>query len=117
MSGDGTQDATIFIKHLLSFKKPVVAISEDEKNAIKAAIDKWAIQAKAQKVNKPTRYIAERDKLLVEWLYNTGMRISDALAIKYRDIEMTKEEVTFIVKKRSKKQPFLHTISGQVYPF
>lgn len=92
-------------------KKPVVAISEDEKNAIKGAIDKWAAQAKAQKVNKPARYIAERDKLLVEWLYNTGMRISDALAIKYRDIEMTKEEVTFIVKKRSKKQPFILTIS------
>ena len=88
-----------------------MAISEDEKNAIKAAIDKWAIDAKVQKVNKPTRYIAESDKLLVEWLFNTGMRISDALAIKYRDIEMTKEEVTFIVKKRSKKQPFLHTIS------
>ncbi len=47
-------------------KKPVMAISEDEKNAIKAAIDKWAIEAKAHKVNKPTRYIAERDKLLVE---------------------------------------------------
>jgi len=92
-------------------KKPVVAISEDEKNAIKATIDTWAAQAKAQKVNKPTRYIAERDKLLVEWLYNTGMRISDALAIKYRDIEMIKEEVSFIVKKRSKKQPFILTIS------
>lgn len=100
----GNQSITIL-------KKPVVAISEDEKNAIKAAIDKWATQAKAQKVNKPTKYIAERDKLLVEWLYNTGMRISDALVIKYRDIEMTKEEVTFIVKKRSKKQPFIHTIS------
>ena len=100
----GNQSITIL-------KKPVVAISEDEKNAIKATIDKWATQAKAQKVNKPTRYIAERDKLLVEWLFNTGMRISDALAINYRDIEMTKEEVTFIVKKRSKKKPFFHTIS------
>lgn len=100
----GNQSVTIL-------KKPVVAISEDEKNAIKAAIDKWAAQAKAEKVNKPTRYIAERDKLLVEWLYNTGMRISDALTIKYRDIDMTKEEVTFIVKKRSKKQPFILTIS------
>jgi integrase len=100
----GNQSVTIL-------KKPVVAISEDEKNAIKTAIDKWAVQAKAQKVNKPTKYIAERDKLLVEWLFNTGMRISDALAIKYRDIGMTKEEVTFMVKKRSKKQPFILTIS------
>lgn len=100
----GSQSITIL-------KKPVVAISEDEKNSIKAAIDQWATQAKAQKVNKPAKYIAERDKLLAEWLYNTGMRISDALTIKYRDIDMTKEEVTFIVKKRSKKQPYILTIS------
>lgn len=42
----GNQSITIL-------KKPVVAISGDEKNAIKTAIDKWAAQAKAQKVNKP----------------------------------------------------------------
>ncbi len=100
----GDQSVTIL-------QKPVVAISEDEKNLIKAAIDKWAAQAKAQKIHKPIRYIAERDKLLVEWLFNTGMRISDALTIKYRDIDMIKEEVTFIVKKRSAKKPFSHTIS------
>jgi hypothetical protein len=36
-------------------KKPVVAISEDEKNYQR---NKWAAQAKDQKVNKPTKYIA-----------------------------------------------------------
>ncbi len=91
-------------------KKPVIALSPEDKNKIKEAIDKWAAQAKADKVHKNVRYIAERDKLLVEWLFNTGMRISDALAIKYRDIDIHKETVTFIVKKRSKKKPFIHTI-------
>ncbi|MBU3967260.1 MAG: hypothetical protein KKG76_07810 [Euryarchaeota archaeon] len=38
------------------------------------------------------------------------MRISDALAIKSCNIEMTKDEVTIIVKKRSNKHPILHTI-------
>lgn len=92
-------------------KKPVMAISENDKNRIKVAIDKWAVQAKTKKVHHPVKFIAERDKLLVEWLFNTGMRISDALSIKYRDIDMAKEQVTFIVKKRSRITPFLHTIS------
>lgn len=92
-------------------KKPVIGISEDDKNLLKSSVDKWAKNAKDLKIHKPVIFIAERDKLLIEWLFNTGMRISDALAIKYRDINMQKEEVTFIVKKRSKKQPFLHTIS------
>jgi integrase len=92
-------------------KKPVLAISEGDKNLLKATVDKWAKNAKAQKIHKPIELIAERDKLLIEWLFNTGMRISDALAIKFRDINISKEEVTFIVKKRSRVKPFLHTIS------
>jgi len=92
-------------------KTPVIAISEDDKNLLKLSVDKWAKNAKEMKIHKPIKFIAERDKLLIEWLFNTGMRISDALVIKYRDIDMQKEEVTFIVKKRSKLKPFLHTIS------
>ena len=94
-----------------TLKKPVVAISEEDKNKIKVAIDKWSIQAKSNKTHHNVRSIAERDKLLVEWLFNTGMRISDALSIKYRDIDMKNETVTFIVKKRSKNHPYVHTIS------
>lgn len=92
-------------------KKPVIGISEDDKNLLKLFVDKWSENAKEMKVHKPVKFIAERDKLLIEWLFNTGMRISDALPIKYRDINMEKEEVTFIVKKRSRLKPFLHTIS------
>jgi integrase len=92
-------------------KKPVIGISEEDKNLLKLSVDKWSKNAKEMKVHKPVKLIAERDKLLIEWLFNTGMRISDALAIKYRDINMQKEEVTFIVNKRSRINPFLHTIS------
>lgn len=98
-----TQDMSIL-------KKPVIAVSPEDKEKIKMAIDSWAIQAKADKVHKNIRYIADRDKLLVEWLFNTGMRISDALAIKFRDVDMHKEAVTFKVRKRSKKAAFIHTI-------
>jgi len=92
-------------------KRPVIGISEDDKNLLKISVDKWAKNAKEMKSHKSVKLIAERDKLLIEWLFNTGMRISDALAIKYRDIDMQKEEVTFIVNKRSRINPFLHTIS------
>jgi integrase len=92
-------------------KKPVIGISEEDKNLLKLSVDKWSKNAKEMKVHKPVKLIAERDKLLMEWLFNTGMRISDALAIKYRDIDMQKEEVSFIVNKRSRLKPFLHTIS------
>jgi len=46
----GNQSITIL-------KKPVLAISVDEKNAIKTAIDKWAAQAKAQKDDKRGSYV------------------------------------------------------------
>lgn len=92
-------------------KKPVIGISEYDKNLLKLSVNKWSNNAKEMKVHKPVKLIAERDKLLIEWLFNTGMRISDALAIKYRDIDIQKEEVTFIVNKRSRLKPFLHTIS------
>lgn len=92
-------------------KKPVVAVKPEEKEQIKKAIDQWGKDAKISKSHKSIDFIVERDKLLIEWLFNTGMRISDALTIKFRDINMKKEEVTFIVKKRSKDKPFIHTIS------
>ncbi len=92
-------------------KKPVIAIKADEKEQIKKAIEKWGTDAKANKSHKSVEFIIERDKLLVDWIFNTGMRISDALSIKFRDIDMRREQVTFIVKKRSSNKPFIHTIS------
>jgi integrase len=106
-----TQLLPIGDKSVSILKKPVIGISEDDKNRLKSSVDKWAKNAKDLKIHKPVKLIAERDKLLIEWLFNTGMRISDALKIKYRDLDMQKEQVTFIVKKRSKLKPFLHTIS------
>ena len=93
-----------------TLQKPVIGITEPEKNLLKTAINKWGEQAKAAKSHKSVKYIVERDKLLTEWLFHTGMRISDALLIKLRDISMENEEVTFIVKKRSRTRPFVHTI-------
>lgn len=114
-------------------QKPVTYITEEEKDKLKSAIDRWAKTAKEEHSHKSTTYIAERDKLLVEWLFNTGMRISDVVGnpyvlkserkdksvkitnpysgIKFRDIDMQKEIVTFIVHKRSRNKPFILSIS------
>ena len=94
-----------------TLKKPVIAIKESEKDQIKKAIDTWGKQAKEAHSHKSVIFIVERDKLLVEWLFNTGMRISDALSIKFRDVDMKHEGVRFIVKKRSRIKPFIHSIS------
>jgi integrase len=92
-------------------RKPVTAIKESEKDQIKKAIDTWGKLAKEQHSHKSVNFIVERDKLLVEWLFNTGMRISDALSIKFRDVDMKHEGVRFIVKKRSRIKPFIHSIA------
>jgi integrase/recombinase XerD len=87
-------------------KQPVEYITQDEKNKLKAAVDTWLTQGRTKPTERQ-KAIAERDKLLIEWLWNTGMRITDALNTHFRDIDMTKENVTFWVKKRKKS----HTIS------
>lgn len=58
-----------------------------------------------------TEYIADRDTHLIKWLWHTGMRISDALAIRFDDISTDSETVRFIVAKRSRNTPFVHTIT------
>jgi len=81
------------IPHDNTLRKPVIAIKESEKDQIKKAIDTWGEQAKEAKSHKSVDFIVERDKLLIEWLFNTGMRISDALSIKFRDVNMRNEGV------------------------
>ncbi len=116
-----------------SLEKPVIAVTEEDKDKIKLAIDKRGKESKEAKPHKSVLYIAERDKLLVEFLFNTGMRISDVLGnpynierklkngkviltkpyvgLRYRDVVIQREAVTFIVHKRSRTKPFILTIS------
>lgn len=86
-------------------KKPVEYATEEDKNRLKDAVTVWL-----KKHPKPTgnqKFIAERDALLIEWLWNTGMRISDALSLHFRDVDNSKEVCNFFVKKGRKT----HTIS------
>lgn len=92
-------------------KPPVKYLTEEEKDRLKSAVDKWAHESKLKKHKKNIPFISARDKLFIEFVWNTGMRVSDALNIKFRDIDQYKEQISFLVKKRSKTKPFYHTIS------
>ncbi len=92
-------------------KPPVKYLTEEEKDLLKSAVDKWSQQSTLKKLKKNIQFISARDKLFIEWVWNTGMRVSDALSIKFSDIDQQREQVSFIIKKRSKDRPFYHTIT------
>jgi integrase/recombinase XerD len=103
---------------LMLFKsdsKPVEYIEAPDKDRIKKGVDIWLKNCVTGTKLIPTtrqQLIHDRDILMIEWLWNTGMRISDALSIKFMDVDMAKEMVTFIVKKRSRPgKPFALSIS------
>jgi len=89
-------------------KAPVEHVTPEQKEILKDAVDKWASQ---HRWSERVSWIADRDKLLIEWLWQTGMRISDAIAIKFSDINQSTETVRFIVHKRSRKKTFIHEIT------
>jgi integrase len=106
------------MNELMLFKsdtKPVEYIEAPDKDRLKKGVSIWLkSRITGLKLLPTTRQqiIHDRDILLIEWLWNTGMRISDALSIKFKDLDMGKEIVTFIVKKRSRPgKPFVHSIS------
>ena len=87
---------------------PVDHVTPEQKDALIDAVRSWRDSAPR---TERTEYIADRDILLIRWLWHTGMRISDALAVRYEDINHNSETVRFIVSKRSRAAPFVHTIT------
>lgn len=86
---------------------PVDHITPEEKAAIVGAVKFWWESAPR---TERTDYIAARDILLIDWLWHTGMRVSDAIHIRFDDVNTDTETVRFIVSKRSRKTPFVHEI-------
>lgn len=48
-------------------------------------------------------FLRDRDKLLILFLWNTGLRISDALSVKLDNIDFKNETLTFPIKSQSQK--------------
>lgn len=89
-------------------QSPVDHITPEKKLEMINAILFW------QDSKPPTArraYITDRDIMLIKWLWHTGMRVSDALKVRFDDINNETETVRFIVSKRSRKTPFIHEIT------
>jgi integrase/recombinase XerC len=98
----------------LALCAPVKHITLDDKNALKDAVTMW-LSTRSHTDNR--EFVAKRDELLVEWLWHTGMRVSDALRVRFSDITSS-DTVRFVVQKRSRSKPFVHEVSlskGMLY--
>lgn len=91
-----------------SLAAPVEHITQEQKDDLIGAVKLWW---EAAPRTERTDYIAARDLLLIEWLWHTGMRVSDAIRIRIDDINNDTETVRFIVSKRSREVPFVHEIT------
>jgi integrase len=98
---------TLFPTSSVALLAPVDHITPEEKEELIGAVKFWWESAPR---TERTDYIAARDILLIRWLWHTGMRVSDAIRIRFDDINTDTETVRFIVSKRSRKTPFIHEI-------
>ncbi len=90
-----------------SLATPVEHITPEELDDLVNAVKLW--QESAPRTER-TNYIVDRDLLIIRWMWHTGMRVSDAIRIRFDDINNNTETVRFIVSKRSRKTPFVHEI-------
>ena len=104
-----TQALTLYPTASTALFTPVEHITREQKERLKDAVLLWRDTIAPQ--TGRSRYITDRDYLMIEWLWHTGMRISDAMAIRITDIHTETETVRFVVKKRSRAKLFIHTIT------
>jgi site-specific recombinase XerC len=64
-------------------QKPVEGITPDEITNLKKGIEIWRNNSRMDKVSKNLDFIADRDKLLIDFLFHTGIRISDVVGRPY----------------------------------
>ena len=61
-------------------------------------------------------YLKDRDKLLMEFIWELGGRISDIIGLKTRDIDFSRKIITLVVKKRHGLAIYLlqHGVSDKI---
>jgi len=86
---------------------PVKGVSLADKNALKVAT---ATRFASRNATPRREQVAAHDELLIEFLWHTGMRVSDALSVRFSDLTSA-DTVRFVVQKRSRGKPYIHEIS------
>lgn len=110
------------VKSLFTYLKKVKYIDENPLDEIKyPRVDEVEVLSKIPSVDEIKRLIEvagrDRDKLLIEFLYKTGLRVSEALSIKFNHFKVTSknpELVLFSLKGKGSKTRF-NTISKEFY--
>lgn len=78
-------------------KKPVEYFTQSEIDSLIEYLDKFTVPTLCK------AFLRDRDKLLILFLWSTGLRISDALGIRLDNIDFKKESLTFKIRRRSQK--------------
>lgn len=87
-SGEITKDPTYKLRSLKKGRSLPEFIQED-------AIDKILAE-----MNFTQDFTGQRDRLVMEFLYMTGVRLSELLSIRWKDINFYNEEVTVLGKRK-----------------
>ena len=88
---------------ILSYNPMIKIISPKTSKRLPSFVDKDDIQNLLDKVKFENNYIGHRDKLIIEFFYVTGIRLSELINIKISDIDFNNNYIK-VLGKRNKER-------------
>ena len=88
---------------ILSYNPMIKIISPKTSKRLPSFVDKDDIQNLLDKVKFENNYIGSRDKLIIEFFYVTGIRLSELINIKISDIDFNNNYIK-VLGKRNKER-------------
>tara|TARA_B100000123_G_scaffold249015_1_gene206951 strand:+ start:150 stop:1016 length:867 start_codon:yes stop_codon:yes gene_type:complete len=88
---------------ILSYNPMIKIISPKTNKRLPSFVDKDDIQNLLDKVKFENNYIGHRDKLIIEFFYVTGIRLSELINIKISDIDFNNNYIK-VLGKRNKER-------------
>ena len=79
-------------------------ISPKTSKRLPSFVDKDDIQNLLDKVKFENNYIGHRDRLIIEFFYVTGIRLSELINIKISDIDFNNNYIKILGKRRNKER-------------
>jgi len=99
----------------LSYNPMMKIISPKTSKRLPSFVDKDDIQNLLDKVKFENNYIGRRDRLIIEFFYVTGIRLSELINIKISDIDFNNNYIK-VLGKRNKERliPFSNNITNKL---
>ena len=100
---------------ILSYNPMIKIISPKTSKRLPSFVDKDDIQNLLDKVKFENNYIGHRDKLIIEFFYVTGIRLSELINIKISDIDFNNNYIK-VLGKRNKERliPLSNNMTNQL---